>query len=152
MTISRRAFGFSAAALAIIAAAPASAQSNLSAEDQATLRQAQAYLTALTAAQGNFVETGPGGQRRTGKFWLQRPGKMRFEYTDPAGLLVVADLPHERQRLQLGELLPRGLPGGHLEHGAAHGPNIQRDGPQHHPRVLQQRFRRVNAPRALRHR
>ena len=60
MTISRRAFGFSAAALAIIAAAPASAQSNLSAEDQATLRQAQAYLTALTAAQGNFVETGPG--------------------------------------------------------------------------------------------
>ena len=91
MTISRRAFGFSAAALAILAAAPASAQSNLSAEDQATLRQAQAYLTALTAAQGNFIETGPGGQQRTGKFWLQRPGKMRFEYTEPAGLLVVAD-------------------------------------------------------------
>ena len=91
MTISRRAFGFSAAALAILATAPASAQSNLSAEDQATLRQAQAYLTALTAAQGAFVETGPGGQRRTGKFWLQRPGKMRFEYTEPAGLLVVAD-------------------------------------------------------------
>lgn len=91
MTISRRAFGFSAAALAIIAAAPASAQSNLSAEDQATLRQAQAYLTALTAAQGNFIETGPGGQQRSGKFWLQRPGKMRFEYTEPAGLLVVAD-------------------------------------------------------------
>ena len=91
MTISRRAFGFSAAALAIVAAAPASAQSNLSAEDQAVLRQAQSYLTALTAAQGNFIETGPGGQRRTGKFWLQRPGKMRFEYTEPAGLLVVAD-------------------------------------------------------------
>lgn len=91
MTLSRRAFGFSAAALAIIAAAPVSAQSTLSAEDQATLRQAQAYLTALTAAQGNFVETGPGGQRRTGRFWLQRPGKMRFEYSDPAGLLVVAD-------------------------------------------------------------
>ena len=91
MTISRRAFGFSAAALAIVAAATASAQSNLSAEDQATLRQAQAYLTALTAAQGNFVETGPGGQQRSGKFWLQRPGKMRFEYSEPAGLLVVAD-------------------------------------------------------------
>ena len=78
MTISRRAFGFSAAALAIVAAAPASAQSNLSAADQATLRQAQAYLTGLTAAQGNFIETGPGGQQRTGKFWLQRPGKMRL--------------------------------------------------------------------------
>jgi hypothetical protein len=42
MTLSRRAFGFSAAALAVIAAAPVSAQSSLSAEDQATLRQAQA--------------------------------------------------------------------------------------------------------------
>lgn len=91
MTVSRRAFGFGSAALAIIAAAPALAQSGLSADDQAVLRQAQTYLTALTSAQGDFVETGPGGQRRTGKFWLQRPGKMRFEYAEPAGLLVVAD-------------------------------------------------------------
>ena len=91
MTISRRAFGFSAAALAVVAAAPALAQSGLSAEDQAALRQAQSYLTNLTSATGTFVETGPNNQRRSGKFWLQRPGKMRFEYTSPAGLLVVAD-------------------------------------------------------------
>ncbi len=91
MTISRRAFGFSAAALAVVAAPPALAQSGLSAEDQAALRQAQSYLTNLTSATGTFVETGPNNQRRTGKFWLQRPGKMRFEYTSPAGLLVVAD-------------------------------------------------------------
>ena len=70
---------------------PAEAQSNLSAEDRAVVQQAQAYLQALTSAQGNFIETGPGGQRREGRFYLQRPGKMRFEYTNPAGLLVVAD-------------------------------------------------------------
>ena len=91
MTISRRAFGFSAAALAMVAAVPALAQSNLSAEDRAVLQQAQTYLTNLTSATGTFTETGPGNQRRTGKFWLQRPGKMRFEYDQPAGLLVVAD-------------------------------------------------------------
>jgi outer membrane lipoprotein-sorting protein len=91
MTVSRRHFALGAGALAAIAATPVLAQSNLSAEDQATLRQAQAYLQGLTSAQGNFVETGPGGQRRTGRFWLQRPGKMRFEYAEPAGLLVVAD-------------------------------------------------------------
>lgn len=91
MTVSRRAFGLGSAALAALAAAPAFAQSTLSAEDQAVLRQAQTYLTGLTSAQGTFVETGPNNQRRTGRYWLQRPGKMRFEYTDPAGLLVVAD-------------------------------------------------------------
>ena len=91
MTASRRTFGFGLAAIAAVSALPATAQSILSAEDRATLAQAQGYLQNMTTAQGNFVETGPGGQRRTGRFWLQRPGKMRFEYTDPAGLLVVSD-------------------------------------------------------------
>jgi outer membrane lipoprotein-sorting protein len=95
MTLSRRDLGFGLAAIAGIsslgAALPAIAQTGLSAEDRATLAQAQTYLQNLTSAQGEFVETGAGGQRRTGRFYLQRPGKMRFEYTDPAGLLVVSD-------------------------------------------------------------
>ena len=89
MTLSRRAFGLSLAAAAV--AGPALAQSGLSADDRAVLAQAQGYLQAMTTAQGTFVETGPGGQRREGRFYLQRPGKMRFEYTSPAGLLVVSD-------------------------------------------------------------
>ncbi len=91
MNASRRTFGFGLAAIAAVSALPAVAQTALSAADRATLSQAQTYLQNLTTAQGNFVETGPGGQRRTGRFWIQRPGKMRFEYTDPAGLLVVSD-------------------------------------------------------------
>lgn len=91
MTLSRRAFALGTAALAGLAAAPALAQSGLSAEDRAVLGRAQTYLQGLTSARGTFVETGPGGQRRQGRFYLQRPGRMRFEYTDPAGLLVVSD-------------------------------------------------------------
>lgn len=91
MTLSRRDLGFGLAAIASLAALPASAQATLSAEDRAVLAQAQGYLQALTSAQGTFVETGAGGQRREGRFYLQRPGKMRFEYTNPAGLLVVSD-------------------------------------------------------------
>jgi len=86
----RRAFGLGVAALGALAALPASAQSALSAEDRAAVAQAQAYLQGLTAAQGNFVETS-GAVRREGRFYIQRPGKMRFEYTNPAGLLVVSD-------------------------------------------------------------
>ncbi len=91
LDVSRRAFALGASALAAVAAAPAFAQSGLSAEDREVLTRAQTYLQGLTSAQGNFVETGPGGQRREGRFWLQRPGRMRFEYTNPAGLLVVSD-------------------------------------------------------------
>ena len=90
MTVSRRAFALGSAALAAVSALPAHAQSGLSAEDRAVLAQAQNYLQGLTSAQGTFVETS-GAQRRQGRFYLQRPGKMRFEYTDPAGLLVVSD-------------------------------------------------------------
>lgn len=92
MTLSRRDFGFGLAAVAALAGAlPAQAQSSLSDADRAALNQAQSYLQGLTSAQGTFVETGAGGQRREGRFYLQRPGRMRFEYTTPAGLLVVAD-------------------------------------------------------------
>lgn len=94
MTVSRRAFALGSMGLVGLAALPAVAYAqtvaDLSAEDRATLGQAQAYLQNLTSAQGNFVETS-GPQRREGRFYLQRPGKMRFEYTNPAGLLVVSD-------------------------------------------------------------
>ncbi len=90
MTVSRRAFAFGTAAITAFAALPAAAQTGLSAEDRAVVAQAQAYLQGLTSARGTFVET-TGPQRRQGRFYLQRPGKMRFEYTDPAGLLVVSD-------------------------------------------------------------
>lgn len=90
MTVSRRAFALGTAAIAAVVAMPAAAQNRLSVEDRRAVAEAQAYLQGLSAAQGNFVETS-GAQRREGRFWLQRPGKMRFEYTTPAGLLVVAD-------------------------------------------------------------
>jgi len=86
----RRAFGLGVAALGALSALPAAGQTSLSAEDRAVVAQAQAYLQGLTAAQGNFVETS-GAVRREGRFYIQRPGKMRFEYTSPAGLLVVSD-------------------------------------------------------------
>jgi outer membrane lipoprotein-sorting protein len=68
MTVSRRSLVFASAALAGLSALPAAAQEALSADDRAALQQAQTYLQNLTAAEGTFVETGPGGQRREGRF------------------------------------------------------------------------------------
>lgn len=89
--LSRRAFALGSAAVAGLAALPVSAQEGLSAEDREALGRAQAYLQSMTSVQGQFTETGPNGQSRSGRFYLRRPGRMRFEYTNPAGLLVVSD-------------------------------------------------------------
>lgn len=90
---SRRAFALGSLGLAgaALAGPPAKAQAALSAEDQATVQRITDYFQALSAARGTFTETGPNGQTRTGAFYLQRPGKMRFEYAEPAGLVVVSD-------------------------------------------------------------
>lgn len=91
MSLSRRQFAFAAAAMGALTALPARAQAALSAEDRAALQQAQTYLQSMASVEGDFIETGSGGQRRNGRFWLRRPGRMRFEYANPAGLLVVSD-------------------------------------------------------------
>lgn len=76
--------------LATALAAPALAQT-LSAEDQALIAQATAYIQGLSNAKGRFVQTDPRGVTTQGTLWLQRPGKARFEYDGPSGLLVVSN-------------------------------------------------------------
>ena len=55
------------------------------------LAQANRSLNAVQRLQGRFVQQSPGGARATGMFYLQRPGRLRFEYDPPATLLIVAD-------------------------------------------------------------
>jgi outer membrane lipoprotein-sorting protein len=40
---------------------------------------------------GNFVQIGPDGSRTQGTFYIQKPGKVRFEYNPPSPLDIVAD-------------------------------------------------------------
>lgn len=63
----------------------------LSAADQALVAKATAYLQALGSARGRFVQTDPNGSTSQGDFYLQRPGKIRFEYDPARPLLVVSD-------------------------------------------------------------
>ena len=41
--------------------------------------------------QGEFVQFGPRGEQTGGKFFIQRPGKLRFNYDDPSPMRVIAD-------------------------------------------------------------
>jgi outer membrane lipoprotein-sorting protein len=68
------------------AAAPA-----LSAEDKALVDKAVAYLQELKEAKGRFTQTDARGAVSQGEIFLKRPGKARFAYDPPSGLLVVSD-------------------------------------------------------------
>ena len=49
------------------------------------------YLSTLQTLIGDFVQVGPDGTRTTGKFYIQKPGKVRFEYEPPSPIDVIAD-------------------------------------------------------------
>ncbi len=63
----------------------------LSDEDTALVARARAYLISLTSAKGRFIQTDARGQEKPGTFYLQRPGRARFEYDPPSGLVVASD-------------------------------------------------------------
>ena len=49
------------------------------------------YLSSITILTGNFVQIGPDGRRTTGELYIQKPGKVRFEYDPPSPIDIVAD-------------------------------------------------------------
>ena len=66
------------------AAAPAPTQA-------ADLQQIENYLNGLTTAQADFTFAAPDGTVSHGVFFLSRPTRLRFEYTQPKGNLLIAD-------------------------------------------------------------
>ena len=50
-----------------------------------------AYISGLQNLTGNFVQVGPDGSRTTGDFYIQKPGKLRFEYDAPSPIALIAD-------------------------------------------------------------
>ena len=89
MTLSRRSLTLALAAAPF--ATPAFAQAALGAADKALVDRAVAYLEGLTEAKGRFVQTDHRGRSTTGQLYMKRPGKARFAYDPPSGLLVVSD-------------------------------------------------------------
>ena len=49
------------------------------------------YLSSLQTLVGNFVQVGPDGTKTKGEFYIQKPGKVRFEYEAPNPTAIIAD-------------------------------------------------------------
>ena len=49
------------------------------------------YLSSIQTLVGDFVQVGPDGTRTEGQLYVQKPGKVRFEYKPPSVIDVIAD-------------------------------------------------------------
>ena len=61
------------------------------AKQRAMLDRISMYLSSVQAMVGNFAQVGPDGQRTQGTFYIQKPGKVRFEYSPPTPIDIIAD-------------------------------------------------------------
>jgi outer membrane lipoprotein-sorting protein len=78
-----------AAAMAIsvipgLATSPAAAASD-------TAQKIADHFSSVATMSGEFVQFGPRGEQTGGKFYIQRPGKIRFNYEPPSGYKVISD-------------------------------------------------------------
>lgn len=70
---------------------PPSRHIEFSEADRADLDRVSTYLNSMRTLQGDFVQIGPNGELDQGRFYLQKPGKLRFEYQPPSPMLIVSD-------------------------------------------------------------
>jgi outer membrane lipoprotein-sorting protein len=73
-----------AAASGIGLATPARAASD-------TAQKIADHFSNVGTMTGEFVQFGPRGEQTGGKFYIQRPGKIRFNYEPPSGFRVISD-------------------------------------------------------------
>lgn len=63
----------------------------LSSKQIALVEKVSAYFNQMTALKGAFIQTSAGGARQRGKFYVQRPGRFRFDFAKPSRLVIVSD-------------------------------------------------------------
>jgi outer membrane lipoprotein-sorting protein len=60
-------------------------------KQRALVAKVSTYLSGVQTLVGDFVQVGPDGRRTEGQFFIQKPGKVRFEYSSPSPVEVIAD-------------------------------------------------------------
>jgi outer membrane lipoprotein-sorting protein len=58
---------------------------------KATVERVNSYFNAINTLVGNFVQVGPDGRRTEGEFYMQKPGKVRFDYDPPSPVELISD-------------------------------------------------------------
>ena len=70
---------------------PANIFATFDANQKAQAAKVSTYLSSLQTLVGNFIQVGPDGSKTKGDFYIQKPGKVRFEYDPPTPIEIIAD-------------------------------------------------------------
>lgn len=92
-TLSRRQFNGLCLMGALAAVLPVLPSSEAHAETvpAGTAQKIADHFSSVKTMQGEFVQFGPRGEQTGGKFYIERPGKLRFNYDEPSPMRVIAD-------------------------------------------------------------
>jgi outer membrane lipoprotein-sorting protein len=103
-TFFRRLAVAAAATLSLSFATPVFAQ-----QGAATAQKIADHFASIRSMSGEFVQFGPKGEQTGGKFFIQRPGKIRFNYESPSAYRVIADgnnVVIDNRKLNTSDLYP----------------------------------------------
>ncbi len=84
----RRSFFFAAALLGAVVGSVLPSVAN---EKERAVKEITNHFSSVPTMTGEFIQFGPTGEQTGGKFFIHRPGKIRFEYEDPSPLMVVSN-------------------------------------------------------------
>jgi outer membrane lipoprotein-sorting protein len=84
------------AATAVYAAPPSSQPPppeavTFDSSQRSLLEKVNGYFNSVTTLIGKFVQVGPDGSKTEGQFYMQKPGKIRFEYDPPSPIEMISD-------------------------------------------------------------
>ncbi|MCO5064386.1 MAG: outer membrane lipoprotein carrier protein LolA [Rhizobiaceae bacterium] len=96
-------------ALAIAGAALGPQAGAARAEASQAAQRIADHFGSVRTMTGDFIQFGPRGEQTGGKFYIQRPGKIRFNYDAPSNFRVIADgtsVVIENMKLRTSDLYP----------------------------------------------
>jgi outer membrane lipoprotein-sorting protein len=63
----------------------------VTADEARIVEKVNTYFNGMTDLQGTFVQTDPDAKVKHGKFYFEKPGKVRFDYGAPSKLRIISD-------------------------------------------------------------
>ena len=103
-------FGLSALALAALGqAVPPLAAVGHAQAATGTPEKIASHFASVRTMMGEFVQFGPRGEQTGGKFYIERPGKVRFNYESPSTFRVMSDgtsVVLENTKLKTADIYP----------------------------------------------
>ena len=64
---------------------------SFAASKQDTVKMISDHFTKVPTMAGEFIQFDPKGNQTNGKFYIQRPGKIRFNYNDPTPIKIISN-------------------------------------------------------------